>query len=94
MSKLIVTATSGKTVNMRKQPSTSAPILQQVPLSTEVELIEKSSDLWYKVEYSGTQGYMMAKYLKQNQSTISQDDLRKVYNSLNETLALIEKILK
>ena len=94
MSKLIVTATSGKTVNMRKQPSTSAPILQQVPLSTEVELIEKSSDLWYKVEYSGTQGYMMAKYLKQKQSTISQDDLRKVYNSLNETLALIEKILK
>ena len=94
MSKLIVTATSGKTVNMRKQPSTSAPILQQVPLSTEVEFIEKSSDLWYKVEYSGTQGYMMAKYLKQKQSTISQDDLRKVYNSLNETLALIEKILK
>lgn len=94
MSKLIVTATSGKTVNMRKQPSTSAPILQQIPLSTEVELIEKSSDLWYKVEYSGTQGYMMAKYLKQKQSTISQDDLRKVYNSLNETLALIEKILK
>lgn len=94
MSKLIVTATSGKTVNMRKQPSTSAPILQQVPLLTEVELIEKSSDLWYKVEYSGTQGYMMAKYLKQKQSTISQDDLRKVYNSLNETLALIEKILK
>jgi len=36
----------------------------------------------------------MAKYLKQKQSTISQEDLRKVYNSLSETLSLIEKILK
>jgi hypothetical protein len=36
----------------------------------------------------------MTKYLKEKQSNISQEDLRKVYNSLNETLALIEKILK
>ena len=94
MSKLIVTATSGKTVNLRKQPNTSSGIIKQIPISTEVELIEKSSDTWYKINYNGTEGYMMAKYLKQKQSTISQEDLRKVYNSLSETLSLIEKILK
>lgn len=94
MSKLIVTAEKGKTVNMRTEPTTTAQIIQAIPITTEVEFIEKTSTQWYKIEYLGMQGYMMAKYLKQKQSTISQDDLRKVYNSLNETLALIEKILK
>ena len=94
MSKFIVTAISGKTVNLRQQPNTSSKILQAIPITTEVEVIEKTSASWYKIKYNGTEGYMMAKYLKQKQSTISQDDLRKVYDSLNETLALIEKILK
>lgn len=94
MSKLIVTATSGKTVNLRQQPSTTSKIIQAIPLTTEVELIEKTSTTWYKVKYLETEGYMMAKYLKQKQSTITQSDLRKVYNSLSETLVLIEKILK
>ena len=94
MSKLIVTATSGKTVNMRTQPTTTSSVIQAIPIATEVELIEKTSNQWYKIEYSGIQGYMMSKYLKQKQSTISQEDLRKVYNSLSETLTLIEKILK
>lgn len=94
MSKLIVTATSGKTVNLRQQPTTTSKILQAIPISSEVELLEKSSSQWYKVKYLELEGYMMAKYLKQKQSTISQEDLRKVYNSLSETLTLIEKILK
>lgn len=94
MSKLIVTANSGKTVNMRLQPTTTSKIVQAIPLSSEVELIEKTSTTWYKIKYLDKEGYMMAKYLKQKQSNISQEDLRKVYNSLNETLTLIEKILK
>ena len=93
MSKLVVTATSGKTVNMRTQPSTSSSIIQSIPIATEVELVEKTSDAWYKIEYAGKQGYMMAKYLK-SQTTISQEDIRAIYNSLRETLTLIEKILK
>ena len=94
MSKLIVTTNSGKTVNMRLQPTTTSKIVQAIPISSEVELIEKTSTTWYKIKYLGKEGYMMAKYLKQKQSNISQEDLRKVYNSLNETLTLIEKILK
>ena len=71
MSKLIVTATSGKTVNLRQQPSTTSKIIQAIPLTTEVELIEKTSTTWYKVKYLDKEGYMMAKYLKQKQSPIS-----------------------
>ena len=94
MSKLIVTAQSGSTVNMRVQPTTTSKIIQAIPLATEVELVEKTSSTWYKIRYEDKEGYMMAKFLKQKQSTVSQEDLRSVYNSLSETLTLIEKILK
>lgn len=92
MSKFIVTAQSGKTVNLRLTPSQTSSIILAVPIGTEVELVEKSSDEWYKIKYKEAEGYMMSKFLKG--SSISQDDLHKVYNSLCETLTLIEKILK
>jgi len=96
MSKLIVTASSGKTVNLRKTPNTREHnILYAVPLTTEVDLLEKTSSEWYKVKYKDVEGYMMSKFLASpSTSTITQTDLRKIYNSLNETLGLIEKILK
>ena len=92
MSKLIVTASRGKTVNLRQNPSTNAKILQAIPLTTEVDLLEKTTSEWYKIKYKGVEGYMKAEFLKQK--GISQSDLRQVYNSLSETLTLIEKILK
>lgn len=94
MNKFVVTATSGTTVNMRQQPTTTSKILQAIPITTEVEVLEKTSASWYKIKYKETEGYMMAKFLKEKQSTISQNDLHKVYDSLRETLSLIEKILK
>ena len=95
MSKLIVTASSGKTVNMRKTPNTrDHNIIYAVPLATEVDLLEKTSSEWYKIKYKNEEGYMMSKFLKSPSSIISQSDLRKVYDSLSETLGLIEKILK
>lgn len=93
MNELIVTATTGNTVNMRSKPSTTAAILKSIPLKTKVEIIEKISDDWYKIKYSGQEGYMMAKFLKSN-NPINQEDLRAIYNSLKDTLVLIEKILK
>ena len=95
MSKLIVTADIGSTVNLRSSPSRTAPILTSIKLKQEVELIEKISDDWCKIKYNKYEGYMMAKYLKvPGQSKVSQDDLRAIYNSLKDTLVLIEKVLK
>jgi len=93
MSDLVVTASSGNTVNLRIRPSTSASIIGRVPTKTKVQLVEKTSTDWYKVKYEGLTGYMMAKFLKTD-SKISQEDLRDVYNQLKETLVLIEKILE
>ena len=95
MSNLIVSANSGSTVNLRKEPSTSSTILQPVPIGKEVELIEKTNDTWYKVKYKNIEGYMMTKFLKVSTSQIiTKDDLRKIYDSLSETLKLLETILK
>jgi len=95
MSKMIVTASQGKTVNVRISPSRTASIITTIPLKKEVTLVEKTSDEWYKIEYQGVTGYMMSKFLiSNNNSPISKDDLRKVYDSLSDTLKLIEKILK
>lgn len=94
MNKLIVTAKSGKTVNLRLKPSKESAILRRVPTNAAIELISKYSDEWYVVKYQDTQGYMMAEFLKTKSSTLSQEDIREVYNSLSETLKLIEKLLK
>ena len=95
MTKLIVTADAGGTVNLRQLPSKTASIISPIKVKTEVELIEKTNDEWYKIQVGNKQGYMMAKYLKEpGTSTISKEDIRKIYNSLKETLTLIEKILK
>jgi len=93
MSKLIVKANSGKTVNLRRQPSKSAEVIKAINVGNEVTLIERTSSDWYKVSYGAYEGYMMAQFL-QASSKISQEDLREVYNSLKDTLVLIEKILK
>lgn len=93
MSKLIVTAPNGNTVNLRASPSKSAFIKESIPIKTEVELIEKTSDEWYKIKYKNEEGYMMSKFLIKA-GAISQEDLKDVYNSLKDTLVLIEKILK
>ena len=95
MSKLIVTAEIGSTVNLRQSPSKTAPIITAIKIKQEVELIEKISDDWCKIKYGKYEGYMMAKYLKKpGQTNVSQEDLLAIYNSLKETLITIEKILK
>lgn len=92
MSKLIVTADVGSTVNLRQSPSTSSNIITKIKINTEVELIEKTTENWYKIKYDKYEGYMMAKYLKNPKA--SKDDLQAIYDSLKEALTLIEKLLK
>lgn len=54
---------SGSTVNMRKQPSKSAELREQVPVGSTVEVIEDQGQ-WCKVAYDGKIGWMMANYLE------------------------------
>ena len=57
-----VTATSGRTVNLRKSASTNAGIVLRIKLGETVTVTGEEND-WYKVTYNSASGYMMKKFL-------------------------------
>ena len=57
-----VWAPSGKTVNMRKGPSTSKALVERVPIGAEVTVLEKEPD-WCQVKWKNFVGWMMTQFL-------------------------------
>jgi len=58
-----VVATSGSTVNLRTKPSTSAALVDRIPIGTDVDIIEYGTD-WCLVEALGKTGYMMTQFIE------------------------------
>lgn len=56
-----VIAQSG--LNMRSGEGTNYPVIRVLPFNAKVNVIEKPSSGWYKVEYSGSTGYASSKWL-------------------------------
>jgi len=54
---------NASSLNMRSKASTSSQVVASAPKGDKVVVIEKTSTLWYKVEYENTIGYMYAEYL-------------------------------
>lgn len=53
-------------VNIRKEASTTATILNSVEKNTALEVLDTSNSEWYKIKTpSGTVGYVLAKYLSE-----------------------------
>ena len=79
----IVTAKSGKTVNMRAEPS--GKVLEAVPLGEAVDVLAEADD-WLKILRNGTVGYMQSAFLKRNDEmvniTISRAAAEELYNAL------------
>lgn len=66
MERLTVTAASGSTVFLRKEPTRKADYLARVPVGqTVIKLGSSTVDgvEWIHAKYGGTAGYIMAKYL-------------------------------
>ena len=64
-----VIADSGKTVNLRKSPSTNSAVLAAVPIGSIVLVVDHENDDWARASYAKggvveINGYMMRKYLK------------------------------
>lgn len=57
-----VTASSGKTVNMRASASTSSNVLAAIAIGQIVDVTGTTGD-WSKITWNGKSGYMMSKYL-------------------------------
>lgn len=63
----VVHAANGKTVNLRARPSTSAQLVDRVPVGTVVQVAETArndkNERWSRVTANGKTGYMMAEFL-------------------------------
>lgn len=59
---MIVTAETGKTVNLRSGPGKEYPKIEEVPIGTVVTETMENND-WAYIQYGGKQGYMMAQFL-------------------------------
>lgn len=59
----IVTAPTGKTVNMRVSPSLKARLIHQIKIGTQVQILVPGEE-WAQIKWNGKTGYMMAKFLK------------------------------
>ena len=57
-----VTAERGSTVNMRSRASTSASLLERVPVGARVTIMDEYGG-WAKIRYGSVTGYMMSDFL-------------------------------
>lgn len=60
-----VTATNGKPVNLRAEPSKKAKVLTKVKVGEEVKLEPVPESEWEYVSYKGKTGWMMREFLKE-----------------------------
>ena len=84
------TANKG-TLNLRVAPK--GAILLQIPNGTQLDA--ESEGEWSKVTYKGKTGYVKTEFLSVSpDKIITKDDLKKIYDSLQDVLKTIEQILK
>ena len=88
--KATVTADSGKTVNMRKAPDTTAKAIKAVPIGETVEVTDDYNDKWAAIVYEGKNGYMMREFLKaEDPGDEAAAKIRQATTLLEEALTLL-----
>lgn len=61
--KAIVIAETGGSVRMRARPNNTSVILANIPLDTEIDVLQQSGE-WSEIKYQGMLGWMMSRFLK------------------------------
>lgn len=52
-------------LNVRKEPTKSAPVLNYIPAGTNVKVLSEANDEWYKVHADGVgTGFCMKEFIK------------------------------
>lgn len=84
----------GGSLNMRREPSTAAEKITQIPDGATVIVTEEIPE-WCVVEYDGKTGYVMSKFLAEIKKeadgetiTISKEQLEKIYDEIGDWLGL------
>lgn len=73
-----VGATTGSSLRIRSTPSTDASILTTLDEGVAVAVLDMSTPGWYKINYSGTVGYVSADYM-----LIDQDNVFTTYGKVS-----------
>ena len=58
-----VGATTGSSLRLRKEPTTSSSIVTTLSKDVAVAVLDNSIDGWYKIAYDGNTGYVSADYM-------------------------------
>lgn len=92
-----VVAETGKTVNLRKSPSSNADVLIAVPVGSVVIVVSHENDTWARVSYTqangvGINGYMMRKFLEKVPEGTDTQPASPDTNDVSAKLAEIESI--
>ena len=69
-----VGATTGSSLRLRAEASTSSAVLTTLDKNLAVAILDQSVEGWYKVSYNGTVGFVSADYV-----TIDQDNVFETY---------------
>lgn len=60
---VLPTGASGRTVNLREEPSVGKNVIAKVPVGSTVE-VKQDAGQWCEIDYSGKVGWMMSNYLE------------------------------
>ena len=73
-----VGATTGSSLRLREEPSTSASIVTTLNKGVAVAILADKADGWYKISYNGKSGFVSADYL-----IVDRDNLFTTYGRTN-----------
>lgn len=62
-------------VNIRKQPNVTSKVIDTVPVTVQIKVIDIENDEWYKIEYNGEIAYVYAKYLTEKEVTYTNKEV-------------------
>jgi uncharacterized protein YgiM (DUF1202 family) len=89
---IVSTSNRGK-LNVREAPSASARLVFQIPYG-ETVTVDNLTDEWTSIEYQNKTGYAKTEFIKPVSTSVSKEDLQKIYNSLSECLATIKLVME
>ena len=86
---MIVTAPSGKTVNLRNRPSLVSKIIRQIPVGADVTVTKEYDAEWSEVSYRGYTGFIMTKFLINSDTS---ETISALKTKLQQALNLLDKL--
>ena len=90
---MLVDTPNKGSLNMRNRPAKNADIIANIPNGTPVGVTGEDGD-WKQIDYYGTSGWVMAKYLIEPKedptglALVPRNELEKVYDTIGDWLGL------